>query len=154
MKTFLSCPRCNHNIPLHRNPLPTTDVVIRNGDGIVLIKRKNPPPGWAIPGGFIDYGESAEEAAIREAMEETSLEIRDLMLLGVYSKADRDPRQHTISIVFTAFSQGVPKAADDAIEVGVFTRDNLPTPLAFDHDQILDDFFSTAAKRCGCMLPG
>lgn len=142
MEAFITCPNCNHTLPVHRNPVPTTDVIIRVGKGIVLIRRKNPPLGWAIPGGFIDYGESAEEAAVREAMEETSLEISGLTLFGVYSKPDRDPRQHTISIVFTAASDGVPKAADDAIDVGLFTKDNLPNPMAFDHAEILERYFS------------
>ena len=86
---------------MYLNPIPTTDIIIRVARGIVLIKRKNPPYGWAIPGGFIDYGETAEAAAIREAMEETSLVVKDLELVGVYSDPDRDPRHHTLSVVFT-----------------------------------------------------
>jgi len=127
---------------MYRNPLPTADVIIRVGNGIVLIKRKNPPHGWALPGGFIDYGESAESAAVREAREETCLEIADLSLFGVYSDPDRDPRHHTITVVFTAQSDGLPVAADDATEIGIFTPDRLPSPLAFDHAKILREFFS------------
>jgi ADP-ribose pyrophosphatase YjhB (NUDIX family) len=142
MKTDVSCPHCGHTVALYKNPIPTGDVIIRIGNGIVLIKRRNPPYGWAIPGGFIDYGESAESAALREALEETSLKVNDLSLFGVYSAPVRDPRHHTLTVVFTAHAQGVPKAADDAEEVGVFTKDNLPTPLAFDHGKILADYFS------------
>ncbi len=142
MKTDISCPNCGHTVALYRNPIPTADIIIRIGNGIVLIKRRNPPYGWAIPGGFIDYGESAESAALREALEETSLAVIDLKLFGVYSDPERDPRHHTITVVFTAHAQGVPKAADDAEEVGVFTKDGLPTPLAFDHGTILADYFA------------
>ncbi|MEW6297967.1 MAG: NUDIX hydrolase [Thermodesulfobacteriota bacterium] len=131
-----------------RNPAPTVDIIIElDGGGIVLIRRKNPPPGWAIPGGFIDYGESAEAAAIREAREETSLNVRLVELLHVYSDPKRDPRKHTIAIVFIARAEGVPRGADDALEAAVFFEHNLPTPLAFDHAQILHDYF--AYKRTG-----
>lgn len=131
-----------------RNPAPTVDIVIElEGGGIVLIRRKNPPLGWALPGGFIDYGESAEAAAIREAREETSLEVRLVELLHVYSDPHRDPRTHTIAIVFIARAEGVPHAADDATEAGVFSEHDLPTPLVFDHAQILHDYFTY--KRTG-----
>jgi len=149
MKRALTCPQCGHEISVYRNPIPTTDVIIRVARGIVLIKRKNPPYGWAIPGGFIDYGESAEAAAIREAMEETSLVVKDLELVGVYSDPGRDPRHHTLSVVFTARGEGVPRAADDALEIGVFTEDALPSPLAFDHAKILADFFSSKRWQTG-----
>lgn len=142
MQRTITCPNCGQQIPTYRNPLPTVDVIIKVGDGIVLIKRKNPPHGWALPGGFIDYGESAENAAVREAREETCLEIAGLSLFGVYSDPDRDPRHHSITVVFTARSDGVPVAADDAAETGVFPPDRLPCPLAFDHGKILQDFFS------------
>jgi ADP-ribose pyrophosphatase YjhB (NUDIX family) len=110
--------------------------------GIVLIKRKNPPYGWAIPGGFVDYGESLESAAVREAKEETMLDVELLCQLGAYSAPDRDPRLHTISVVFRAKANGKPKAADDAAEIGVFNKNNLPENLAFDHEKILQDYFS------------
>jgi ADP-ribose pyrophosphatase YjhB (NUDIX family) len=130
-----------------RNPFPTADIIIEiNGAGIVLIKRKNPPHGWAIPGGFVDYGESVEAAAIREAKEETSLDVELTRLLGVYSDPDRDPRFHTVSTVFVARASGTPIGQDDAAEARVFTRDNLPDDLAFDHRSILDDYFSSLDK--------
>jgi len=126
----------------YKNPIPTVDIIIEINDGIVLIKRKNPPYGWAIPGGFIDYGESAESAAIREAKEETNLEITDLRQFHIYSDPNRDPRFHTISIVFVAKAKGIPQAKDDAMEIGVFTEDNLPAEIAFDHRKILEDYFN------------
>ena len=111
---------------------------------IILIKRKNPPFGWAIPGGFVDYGESLESAAMREAAEETSLKVELLYQLGAYSDPSRDPRHHTISVVFVGRATGKPKAADDAVDIGIFGRDSLPDPLAFDHKEILSDYF----KKC------
>ncbi|HEC78621.1 MAG TPA: NUDIX hydrolase [candidate division WOR-3 bacterium] len=125
----------------YRNPIPTVDIIIESADGVILIKRKNPPYGWAIPGGFIDYGESAEEAARREAREETGLEIKELKQFHTYSAPDRDPRHHTISVVFTAKAEGRPIAGDDAAELGIFTKDTLPEQLAFDHRKILEDYF-------------
>lgn len=109
--------------------------------GIALIKRKNPPHGWAIPGGFVDYGESLEEAAVREAKEETSLDIQLMKQLHTYSNPDRDPRLHTISTVFIASAQGQPKAQDDALEIGIFTKEEINFSLAFDHNAILADYF-------------
>ncbi len=134
------CPRCSSKIKFYRNPLPTTDIIIEVEGGIVLISRKNPPYGWALPGGFIDYGEKAEDAAIREAREETSLEIDIKYLLGVYSDPDRDPRGHTLSVVFVASGRGTPLAADDAQDLKIFSRENLPEEMAFDHARILDDY--------------
>lgn len=125
----------------HRNPLPTVDIIIETAGKIVLIKRKNPPHGWALPGGFIDYGESAEDAARREAREETGLEITDLRQFHCYSAPDRDPRRHTVSIVFVARAAGMPKAGDDAAAIGLFDEDGIPCDMAFDHRQILDDYF-------------
>jgi 8-oxo-dGTP diphosphatase len=131
-----------------RNPAPTVDTIIElESGGIVLIRRKNPPPGWALPGGFIDYGESAEAAAVREALEETSLNVHLIELFHVYSDPTRDPRQHTIATVFIAKASGVPYGADDAAEAAVFYQHTLPTPLAFDHAKILADYF--AYKRTG-----
>jgi len=111
------------------------------GPSIVLIQRRNPPPGWALPGGFVDYGESLESAAKREAAEETSLHIELLYQLGAYSEPSRDPRHHTISVVFVGRATEAPRAADDAADIGVFDRDSLPEPLAFDHERILSDYF-------------
>ncbi|NWF76084.1 MAG: NUDIX hydrolase [Nitrospirae bacterium] len=111
-------------------------------EGIILIKRKNPPEGWALPGGFVDYGESLEGAAIREAKEETGLNVKLIRQFHTYSEPTRDPRTHTISTVFIAKAEGETKAGDDAKEVGVFNKDNLPDQIAFDHRDILKDYFS------------
>ncbi|MFH0797650.1 MAG: NUDIX domain-containing protein [Candidatus Omnitrophota bacterium] len=127
---------------LGRYPIPTVDIIIEYEDGVVLIKRKNPPFGWAIPGGFVDWGESLEAAAIREAKEETNLGIKDLRQFHTYSAPGRDPRFHTISTVFVAKGEGNSQAKDDAVEIGVFTRDKLPQEIVFDHRQILTDYFS------------
>jgi ADP-ribose pyrophosphatase YjhB (NUDIX family) len=125
----------------YRNPLPTVDIIIAVQGGIVLIERENPPFGWAIPGGFVDYGESVEDCAVREAWEETGLKVRLQDLLYVYSRPDRDPRHHTVTTVFIAAANGRPVAADDARNAGVFTVDSLPAPLVFDHGQILEDYY-------------
>lgn len=125
----------------YRNPVPTVDIIIEVEGGIVLIDRKNPPHGWAIPGGFVDYGETVEAAAIREAKEETGLDVKLTHLLGVYSDPFRDPRLHTISTVLVATADGQPVAADDAADAGVFTADTLPAEIAFDHRDILADYF-------------
>ena len=138
--TALTCPHCGLTISAYRNPAPTVDIIIAYGGGIVLIRRKNPPYGWALPGGFVDYGESVEQAAVREAKEETNLEVQGLTLLGVYSDPARDPRGHTISTVFTARGRGDLTGQDDAAEAAVFTLDHLPEPLAFDHARILADY--------------
>lgn len=137
----MECPHCKQTIPPHRNPTPTVDVIIEIDGRIVLIKRKNPPYGWALPGGFVDYGESFETAAVREAKEETGLEVRGLEQMHTYSDPGRDARMHTASTVFTGKAEGVPKAGDDAGEVRLFGKDDLPE-LAFDHALILADYFS------------
>jgi 8-oxo-dGTP diphosphatase len=126
----------------YRNPLLTVDIIIECRDGIVLIERRNPPLGWALPGGFVDYGESLEAAAAREASEETSLEVRLVEQMHTYSDPSRDPRHHTVSTVFIAKADGVPRAADDALRAEVFTAANLPTPIVFDHPAILKDYFA------------
>jgi 8-oxo-dGTP diphosphatase len=125
----------------YRNPLPTVDIIIQVKGGIVLIERKNPPYGWAIPGGFLDWGETVETCAVREAEEETGLEVHLEELFYVYSHPARDPRHHTVTTVFVASANGRPEAADDAKNAGVFTHGNLPGPLVFDHQQILGDYF-------------
>lgn len=126
-----------------RTPRLSVDVIIElDQRGVVLIRRRNPPYGWALPGGFVDYGETLEEAAVREAREETSLQVRLVRQFHAYSAPDRDPRGHTVSVVFIASASGEPRAADDAREVGVFPLQQLPQPLAFDHAQILDDYRS------------
>ncbi len=126
----------------YRNPFPTVDIIIEIDGGVVLVKRKNPPYGWALPGGFVDYGESLEDAAIREAREETGLEIELIRQFHTYSAPGRDPRFHTITTVYIARAEGTPRAGDDAGEVGVFTRDTLPEDIAFDHRDILEDYFT------------
>ena len=130
----------------HKCPIPTVDIIIeikrKNGqEGIILIKRKNPPHGWALPGGFVDIGESLEEAAVREAKEETSLDIKLKSQFHTYSDPKRDPRKHTISTVYVATAQGRPIAQDDAQDIGIFTEEEINFPLAFDHQKILADYF-------------
>lgn len=125
----------------HRNPVPTVDVIIACKGGIVLIKRKNPPLGWALPGGFVDYGETLESAARREAREETGLDVKLIRQFHTYSDPGRDPRSHTISTVYIAEAEGEPKAGDDAEKAILFTRDSLPEPIVFDHGRILTDYF-------------
>ena len=156
MKDRLSCPHCGGIVEKYQNPFPTVDIIIeiassiearpapKKRPGIVLIKRKNPPFGWALPGGFVDYNETLESAALREAEEETSLKVNLLYQLGAYSDPTRDPRHHTISVVFVAAAKGEPKAADDAAAVGIYYPESLPDELAFDHSKILQDYF----KRC------
>lgn len=138
----LICPGCGKGVKQYRNPFPTVDVIIELGSRIVLIKRRNPPHGWALPGGFVDYGESLESAAIREAREETGLGVQDLKLLGCYSDPERDSRMHTISTVFIARGLGEPRAADDAAELALFEPDKLPEQLCFDHARILEDYLT------------
>lgn len=134
---------------LPRTPLLTVDAVIEVDEGIVLIERANAPHGWAFPGGFVDVGESVETAAMREAREETGLEVELVELLGVYSDPDRDPRGHTVSIVFVARAAGQPRAASDAAGAAVFPPDEPPCPLAFDHAWILEDYRRWRAARRG-----
>lgn len=137
----------------HKQPKVAVDIIIEVGDGnpikVVLIKRKNYPFGWAIPGGYVDYGESLESAAFREAEEETNLKVGQLHQLRTYSDPDRDPRGHTISTVFVSVGShrdemealGKMKAKDDAVEIGIFAEDSLPKDIAFDHREILRDYF-------------
>jgi len=139
----LTCPACGAAVKNYRNPFPTVDIIIEVEKGIVLIERKNPPHGWALPGGFVDYGESLEAAAVREAREETSLEVQNLRLLGCYSDPGRDQRMHTISTVYIAEGQGQPRAADDAANLGIFRLEQLPERLCFDHARILNDYVAT-----------
>ena len=135
----------------YRNPAPTVDIIIELIDRphrpIILIERKFEPLGWAIPGGFVDYGEMVETAAIREAKEEVSLDIRLLEQFQVYSNPQRDDRKHTISIVFIAEAVGKPSAADDALNLGIFATWQLPQNLCFDHDLILQDYLNYRHHR-------
>ena len=143
MTVFRKCPHCGGNLEWYRNPIPTVDVIIEMaGRGIVLIQRKNPPYGWALPGGYVDYGESLEDAAIREAKEETSLDITLVKQFHTYSDPKRDERQHNITTVYIAKAEGEPKAADDAAEIEVFRKDELPEAMAFDHRDILSTYFA------------
>lgn len=127
-------------------PLLAADTIIEIVDdnkqttGIVLIERKNPPYGWAIPGGFVDVGETIEQAAIRESKEEVCLDVQLTCLLGLYSDPMRDERGHTATAVYIATAIGEPEAADDAKNVMVFNIDSLPSELAFDHDEVLQDY--------------
>lgn len=125
------------------HPLLTVDIIIEHEKGIVLIERKNQPQGWALPGGFVDYGETVEAAATREAKEETGLELNNLRQFRVYSNPDRDPRGHTVSVVFTAKGTGTPRADTDAKNLKVFGKTDLPANIVFDHRKILADYFSS-----------
>lgn len=116
------------------------ELVDRPGRPIVLIERRNPPFGWAIPGGFVDMGESVEQAAVREAREETGLNVALIALLGCYSDPDRDPRGHTVTLVYVAQATGEPRAQDDARDLAVFDPYGLPSSLAFDHALVLQDY--------------
>jgi 8-oxo-dGTP diphosphatase len=131
-------------MPPPETPLLAADAVIelvdRPGRPIVLIERRNPPHGWALPGGFVDVGERVERAAVREALEETSLQVTLRALLGLYSDPGRDPRGHTVTAVFLAEARGQPVARDDARALGVFDPTRPPTPLAFDHALVLADY--------------
>ncbi|MFK7985790.1 MAG: NUDIX domain-containing protein [Sandaracinaceae bacterium] len=124
----------------YRNPYPTVDVIVEVEGGIVLIERRNEPEGWALPGGFIDYGEAPEDAARREVEEETGLTVTLDALLGVYGAPERDPRQHNLSVVYVGRAEGTPVAGDDAASGVVADLDALPGPLCFDHAQILADY--------------
>ena len=133
------CPHCKKKIE-PKNPVPTVDVIIEIDDRIVLIERKNPPYGWALPGGFVDYGESFEQAAVREAFEETGISVGDLRQFRTYSDPERDQSMHTATTVFIATGKGLPRAGDDAAKARLFSRENLPD-LAFDHARILADYY-------------
>lgn len=141
---ILKCPNCDATVVTYRNPFPTVDIIIRHADQIVLIERKNEPYGWALPGGFVDYGESLEQAALREAQEETALELKNLQQFHAYSDPDRDPRQHNISMVFTADGEGLLCGGDDAAQAKLFSLDELPA-LCFDHAKILADYRAALA---------
>jgi len=140
----IRCPKCQTEIEIFRNPIPTVDIIIEvESKGVVLIKRKNPPYGWALPGGFVDYRESLEEAALREAKEETDLDVELVRQFHTYSDPRRDPRHHSISTVYIAKGKGIIQAKDDAIEIGAFNELNLPEEIAFDHLSILKDYFKS-----------
>lgn len=143
---IVPCPKCGSPVTVYRNPFLTVDIIIEiPGRGILLIERKNPPYGWALPGGFVDYGESLEDAARREAKEETGLYLEGLRQFRAYSDPERDPRHHTVTVVFTARGLGEPRAADDAKHLEIFPVGGLPDVMAFDHARILADYFATGA---------
>lgn len=145
-------------VPL--TPLLTVDIIIeltdRPGRPIVLIERRNKPLGWALPGGFVDRGETLEQAAYREALEETNLKVKLKLLLGCYSDPQRDPRGHTVSVVYVGEARGAPVAQDDARAVALFSPGEWPS-LVFDHQLILSDYerflhTGKAAPLRGCSL--
>ncbi len=143
----MNCPECGTAIKTYRNPFPTVDILIEcetpaGKNGLILIHRKNDPKVWAIPGGFVDYGESVEDAARREALEETSLNVKLIRQFHCYSDPARDQRQHNISIVFIAKAKGTPKAADDADDIMICNKEEIPQELGFDHKLILEDYFN------------
>ena len=149
MQSIKPCPHCGGDIVMYRNPTPTVDVIILvpgsegQPDGVVLIERLNKPHGWALPGGFIDVGETCEQAAVREMKEETGLDVVLTGMLGVYSEPKRDPRQHTMSVVYTGIARDISllKAGDDAGKAQVYPLGQFPE-LAFDHRFILEDFLA------------
>lgn len=122
--------------------MTTVDTIIEiSSGGIVLVERKNQPHGWALPGGFVDYGESLEVAAVREAKEETCLDVTLVEQFHTYSDPHRDPRHHTVSTVYLAIADGVPEGGDDAQDAKVFIENELPDRIVFDHPKILADYF-------------
>jgi ADP-ribose pyrophosphatase YjhB (NUDIX family)/O-acetyl-ADP-ribose deacetylase (regulator of RNase III) len=128
---------------LSSGPYVTVDAIIELPEGIVIVKRSNPPFGWALPGGFVDYGESLEDAVTREAKEETGLDLIQLKQFHTYSNPARDPRFHTVGTVFTARAQGKPKAGDDAADIKVIKLNQIEKmDIAFDHKQILQDYLN------------
>lgn len=132
----------------YKNPTPTVDCIIElPGERLVLIRRKNPPVGWALPGGFVDEGESLDRAAVREAKEETGLDVEVEEQFFTYSDPKRDPRKHTVSTVYLCRAKGEPVGADDAAEARAFPMDALPQELCFDHGTILADYLRY--KRTG-----
>lgn len=140
-RLYIPCPQCGADVEKYQNPVPTVDVIIEVENRIVLIERKHEPFGWAIPGGFVNYGETVENAAVREAKEETSLDVELIHLLGVYSNPNRDHRQHTISTVFVGRGTGELKAADDAKNAQLFCEKDLPEKIVFDHAKVLRDYY-------------
>lgn len=149
MKREIECPSCGRAVSVRQTPNVTVDIIIENrapdspGE-IVLIRRRSGAKLWAIPGGYVDYGETLEQAAVREALEETGLHVTLVRQMHAYSDPARDPRHHNVSVVFIARAEGTPRGADDAEEARFFLPGNIPLPLAFDHEQILEDYL---AKR-------
>ncbi|MEA3418802.1 MAG: NUDIX hydrolase [Campylobacterota bacterium] len=137
-----------------KTPYAATDGIIKlfgekgNFKGIVMIERKNPPHGLALPGGFVDIGESCEKALVREMKEETTLDVTIEGLLGVYSDPNRDPRFHTLSCVYICRANGIPKGADDAKRAFIYPLDEIPLKkLCFDHAKIIEDFLNSSFAK-------
>ncbi|MBR5346469.1 MAG: NUDIX hydrolase [Deltaproteobacteria bacterium] len=147
MEQYLKCPKCQTEVKEYKNPFPTVDIIIRIAGKIVLVERRNPPHGWALPGGFVDYGESLEQAAAREALEETGLMVKNLRQFRAYSAPNRDPRFHTVSMVFIADAEGEPQGGDDALRARLFSPEALPKPLCFDHAKILADYLASPSGQ-------
>ena len=150
MKKEVVCPHCGKPYSCFRNPAPTADVVIYEpGRGVVIIHRRRAPRGFALPGGFIDEGEQAESAAVREMREETGLDVELTGLLGVYSRPKRDLRQHTLTVVYTGRARNPEAimAGDDAAHAAFYPLDDLPAPLVFDHAEILEHFRQTLSGQ-------
>ncbi|MBI5816525.1 MAG: NUDIX hydrolase [Nitrospinae bacterium] len=143
MRKATTCPECGAEVTVRLNPYLTVDIIIEIGDGIVLIERANEPVGLAIPGGYVDYGETVEAAAVREAKEETGLDVELLRQFHVYSDPNRDQRQHNVAVVFIARAQGVPVGGDDAKSAALYSKDKIPfEKLVFDHEKILRDYIA------------
>lgn len=141
METAESCPSCGAPLPPSRFPRCTADAILLfPGRRVLLVRRRYPPIGWALPGGFVEAGESLEDACRREIEEETAIVIEHLEQFHTYSDPRRDPRRHTITTVFVASGRGDPRAGDDAAETALFPLADLPDPLCFDHRRILDDY--------------
>lgn len=154
MGRTIQCEKCGNVITAYSNPVPTVDILIAYpGKGVVLVERRFEPLGWALPGGFVDYGESVEAAALREAFEETNLKVKLDALLGVYSDPSRDKRLHTISTVFIALTDRPEdlRGGDDAAKALFFSLDALPDGIAFDHAVMLRDFRRTYAGKYGLL---
>lgn len=145
----VSCPRCGAPVSLQRNPALAVDIIIHPAEEptcVVLIQRRHPPLGWALPGGFVEYGESLEQAARREAKEETGLDLTELRQFRAYSDPTRDPRRHVVTVVFSALGSGKAHPADDAGDLKIFPLSALPDGLAFDHRTILEDYVRWSLK--------
>jgi 8-oxo-dGTP diphosphatase len=132
----------------HKNPLPTVDCIIElPEERIVLVRRKNPPLGWALPGGFVDAGETLDAAVVREALEETGLQVELIEQFFTYSDPRRDPRRHTLSTVYIGRAEGTPIGRDDAAEAKGIRLNEIPTDLCFDHHTMVTDYL--AYRRTG-----